>query len=37
MSRFDRFWMEYGGLILAMLLALVLIWFGWDDLMMWVE
>ncbi len=27
MSKFDRFWMGNGGLILAMLLALALIWF----------
>ena len=31
MSRFDRFWMGYGGMILGMIIWLVLLWFGWDD------
>jgi len=26
MSKFDRFWMEYGGLILWMIVALVIEW-----------
>lgn len=32
MSKFDRFWMSEGGLVLAMILVLALLWFGWDDL-----
>ena len=35
MSRFDRFWMGYGGLILSMVVFALLLWFGWSDLGLW--
>jgi hypothetical protein len=31
MSKWEQFWTSEGGLVLAMILALALIWFGWGD------
>jgi len=35
MSRFDRFWMSQGGMILGMIVIIALVWFGWSDIVAW--